>query len=133
MTQLWHRLRSDTQAIPSHIQGVEPSSGNLQAVCVYIYIYIHVSMYLFSCTCLYTCTSSMLPKAPCTVKGQLSLETLLNFPRGSKYHQYIHRPQSHDIATPLRHKYLPYQYMEPMGSLRPPHGRAPRRADEANR
>ena len=28
---------------------------------------------------------------------------------------YVHRPESHDIVPPLRPKYMPYTYMNPVG------------------
>ena len=27
----------------------------------------------------------------------------------------LHRPQSHETVTPLRHKYVPYTYIDPLG------------------
>ena len=38
-------------------------------------------------------------------------------PRGSKYHYgtYLHGPQCSDIVAPLRPRYIPYTYMNPLG------------------
>ena len=30
---------------------------------------------------------------------------------------HLHRPQSRDIGTPLRHRYIPYSYMDPLGYM----------------
>ena len=57
------------------------------------------------------------PTRSSTLEGMAEKDLRSILPRGSRnqYVQYIHRVRSKDSGTPLRPKYIPYIYVDPLG------------------